>query len=104
MASADDPGGSLCVPAAKRRILAILSNCRKAMAAKGKLLLIEDLVCSPNQPCRAKVQDITMLVRTGGRNRTEQEYRDLLAKSRFNVTLVVPAQGDLSVIEALPRS
>jgi SAM-dependent methyltransferase len=82
----------------------ILANCRSAMRGKGKLLLVEDLVCGPNQACRAKIQDMNMLVRAGGRNRTENEYRALLTKSGFEVARVVPAQGDLCVIEALPRS
>lgn len=83
-----------------KRSQAILSNCRRAMNGKGKLLLVEDLVCGPNQPCRAKVSDITMLVRTGGRNRTENEYRNLLSKSGFEITRVLSAQGELSIIEA----
>jgi hypothetical protein len=85
------------------RSVSIMTNCRKAMAGRGRLLLIEDLVCGPNQPCRAKVSDLQMLVRTGGRNRTEKEYRSLLGKSGFEVTRVVPAQGDLSVMEAISK-
>jgi hypothetical protein len=85
------------------RSVSIMTNCRKAMAGKGRLLLIEDLVCGPNQPCRAKLSDLQMLVRTGGRNRTEDEYRSLLGKSGFEVTRVVPAQGDLSVMEAVSK-
>lgn len=79
----------------------ILSNCRKAMAPKARLLLVEELLCGPNQPCQAKVSDINMLVRVGGRNRTEQEYRTLLDSVGFSVARVLPAQGDLHVIEAL---
>jgi hypothetical protein len=86
-----------------RRSQAILANCRRAMASKGKLLLVEDLVCGPNEACSAKLSDLNMLVRTGGRNRTETEYRTLLTKAGFRVTRVVPAQGDLSVIEAMPE-
>jgi hypothetical protein len=81
----------------------ILSNCRKAMATKAKLLLVEELLCGPNQPCQAKVSDINMLVRVGGRNRTEKEYRTLLTNGGFAVTRVLPAQGDLHVIEAVPK-
>jgi hypothetical protein len=86
-----------------RRSQAILANCRLAMASRGKLLLVEDLVCGPNQSCSAKVSDLNMLVRTGGRNRTEIEYRTLLGKAGFRVTQVYAAQGDLSVIEAVPQ-
>ena len=48
-------------------------------------------------------QYLNMLVRTGGRNRREIEYQTLLTKAEFRVTKVVPAQGDLSVIEAVPQ-
>ena len=44
-----------------------------------------------------------MLVRTGGRNRTEPEYRALLASGGFDVTRVIPTGGDLSIIEATPK-
>src|SRR5262249_1233567 len=74
------------------RSQAILSSCSRSMAGKGKLLLVEDQVCGPNQPCLAKISDIGMLVRTGGRNRTEKEYRNLLTKSGFEVTRMLPVQ------------
>jgi hypothetical protein len=45
----------------------ILASCRNAMAGKGRLLLVEDLICEANKPCRAKIGDITMMVRTGYR-------------------------------------
>ena len=86
------------------RSVEILTNCRKAMNGKGKLLLVEELVCGPNQPCRAKVSDINMLVRVGGRNRTEQEYRTLLVKSGFKPTSVRPAKAELHVLEATSRA
>ena len=83
--------------------LAILSNCRAAMNGAGRLLLVEELLCGPNQPCRAKVSDLNMLVRIGGRNRTETEYRALLITAGFTVTRVMPAQGELHVMEAVPK-
>jgi hypothetical protein len=81
----------------------ILARCSQAMAGKGRLLVVEDIVCGRNQRCYAKEVDITMLVRTGGRNRTEKEYRDLLAKGGFEMTRVIPSQGGPSVMEAVPR-
>lgn len=61
----------------------ILANCHCAMAGRAKLLVVEDLVCGPNIPCDAKMGDVNMLARTGGKNRTEREYRDLLSTSKF---------------------
>jgi hypothetical protein len=79
---------------------AILGRIGEAMAPAAKLLVVEDLVCGPNVPCEAKLGDVNMLVRTGGRNRTEKEYRDLLQSSGFAVTRVLPARGDLAVLES----
>ena len=46
--------------------------------------------------------DIQMMVRNGGRNRTVQEYRDLLQAHGFEMTRVVSTPGP-SVLEAVPR-
>jgi hypothetical protein len=83
------------------RAQAILTRCRDGMSASAKLLVIEDLVCAPNVLCDAKVGDVNMLARTGGRNRTDKEYRDLLAAGGFTVRRVLPASRDLAVLEAL---
>jgi len=82
----------------------LLTNCRHAMAGRGKLLVVDYVICGRNQPCFAKQGDINMMVRTGGRNRTEKEYRDLFAKSGFDTARTITSVGELSLIEALPRS
>jgi hypothetical protein len=70
------------------------------MAPSAKLLVVEDLVCGPNVACDAKLGDVNMLARTGGRNRTEKEYRDLLQSGGFQVARVLPTQGDLALLES----
>jgi hypothetical protein len=45
---------------------------------------------------------MVMLVVPGGRERTEAEYRDLLAKGGFRLTRAVPTASPVSVVEALP--
>ena len=84
------------------RAKSILAATRKAMGGAGQLLVVEVIVSPPNQP-GGKVGDVFMLVRTGGRNRTEQEYRDLLARGGFDTTRVIRTQSELSIIEATPR-
>jgi hypothetical protein len=78
----------------------ILGRIREAIASPAKLLVVEDLLCGPNVPCDAKLGDINMLARTGGRNRTEKEYRDLLQSAGFQVTRIFPARGDLALLES----
>ena len=67
------------------------------------LLIAEDMVCGPNQPCPAKQRDINMLVPTGGRNRTEQEYRNVSARGGFRTTRVIATASTLFLIEAAPN-
>ena len=57
----------------------ILRNCRAALPAGGRLLLVENVVPAGNEPSFGKWLDLLMLVYAGGRERTADEYRDLLA-------------------------
>jgi hypothetical protein len=84
------------------RSRAILASTRAAMGGSGKLLVVEVIVSPPGRT-GGKVGDVFMLVRTGGRNRTEAEYRALLASGGFDVTRVVSTASDLSILEAVPR-
>jgi hypothetical protein len=53
-----------------------------------------------SQPDFAKIIDLEMLLMPGGRERTEQEFRDLFARAGFQLTRIVPTKSPLSVIEA----
>ena len=58
----------------------ILARCRQAMAPGGRVLIVERLI--PDDPAAAVpvlVSDINMLVVTGGKERTNAEYGELLA-------------------------
>jgi orsellinic acid C2-O-methyltransferase len=88
------------------RCAVILNNCRAAMAATGTLLLVEQVLparveASPSAQ-RALMADLHMMVITGGRERTEAEYRALLAGSGFGLRRVVATPVDESVLEAAP--
>lgn len=47
--------------------------------------------------------DLLMLMFPGGRERTEPEWRNLLARAGFTLNRIVPTKAPDSVIEALPR-
>jgi len=47
------------------------------------------------------VLDIAMLVVTGGRERTEAEYRELFDAAGFRLTRVLPTPSLMSVVEAV---
>ena len=89
------------------RAVAILKNCRRAMGAQGKLLLVEG-VYPPRIDCSdasrgAAANDVNMLVCTGGRQRSETELRDLYAAAGFRLSRIVPTAARVSVIEGVPH-
>ena len=75
----------------------------RAMARDGKLLLVEAIIASDNAPSFHKCMDLNMLVMTGGKERTEDEYRALFAGAGFELTRIVPTGSEVSVIEARKR-
>jgi hypothetical protein len=84
----------------------ILRRVRDAMPAGGKLLLIEG-VYPPSidrslEARGAAANDLNMLVCTGGRQRSEAEFRALFDASGFRLTRIVPTQARVSVIEGEP--
>jgi len=82
--------------------VAILKNVRGAMARGGRVLIIEKLIPPGNEPSLAKLMDIHMLVLSGGLERTEEEYRRLLADAGFRLERIVPTASIMSVLEARP--
>jgi O-methyltransferase domain len=61
----------------------ILRNCRRAMHADGKVLIVERMIFDdPEKSLPTLLSDLNMPVLTGGRERTEEEYARLLVPSR----------------------
>jgi O-methyltransferase/methyltransferase family protein len=83
------------------RSVAILRNCARAMAADGRVLVIEAIIPPGNEPSRIKYLDLQMLVMNGGRQRTEAEYRQLYAAAGLQLTRVIPTSTDFSIIEGM---
>ena len=82
--------------------LTILGNCRRAMSPSGKLLVIEMVLTEGNAFHPGKMLDMTMLALTPGQERTEPEYRALLARANFSLTRVIPTNAPVSIVEAVP--
>lgn len=89
------------------RATVILKNCRRAMGAGAKLLLVEGVYparVEQSPECRgAASNDVNMLVNTGGRQRAEHEFRALFDAAGFTLTRIVPTPMPISVIEGVPR-
>ena len=84
----------------EERCLAILGHCRRAMHAGSRLLIVEMVIPPGDGPHPGKLLDLMMLVGPGGRERTEQEYADLLARAGLRLARVVPTASAVSVLEA----
>lgn len=82
--------------------LTILRNCRARVAETARLLVVETVIPPGNDFCFGKLLDLTMLVIPGGKERTEEEYRQLFATAGFRLARVVPTAADVSVIEGEP--
>jgi 2-polyprenyl-3-methyl-5-hydroxy-6-metoxy-1,4-benzoquinol methylase len=80
----------------------ILRNCRKGVNPGGKLLLVEIVLAPGNAPDLGKVLDLEMLVIASGRERTEAEYRQLLAGAGWRLTRVLPTKSPTQIVEAEP--
>ena len=78
----------------------ILRNVRRAIADDGRLFIFESLVAPANEP-GGKLMDVLMLAVSGGRERTEAEWRALLAATGFELMAIDTDQP--FVLEAVPR-
>jgi SAM-dependent methyltransferase len=81
----------------------ILRNCRRAMAGKGRLLILDMVVPDTDAMSFSKLLDLNMLAMTGGRERTKDEFRALLNAADYKLTRIIPTMAPQSVLEAVPR-
>jgi hypothetical protein len=88
-----------------QRASIILKNCREALhnVQSGRLILVEAIVPQGSEPHMSKLTDMQMLILAGGRERTQEEFRQLLAHSGFRMTAVLPTRSFVSVVEAVPE-
>jgi ubiquinone/menaquinone biosynthesis C-methylase UbiE len=80
----------------------ILKNIRRAIRKNGTLLVIDGMLPPGNTPCYAKLSDINMMLMTGGKERTEDEFRQLLGESGFKVISAKPVHEWVGLLEAVP--
>jgi hypothetical protein len=75
------------------------------MGPSGRLLIVEGvypLRIDPSDECRsAASNDVNMLVCTGGRQRSEDEFRSLLHAAGLKLTRIVPTPARVGVIEGV---
>lgn len=81
---------------------AILRSCRRAIAPKGRLLVIDSVISPPNEGAADKFLDLTMLVHTGGQERTREEWTALFAAGGFELVGATLTEAQMSIIEGVP--
>jgi len=93
--------------------ITILKNCRTVIPQNGSLLIIEfilpPLVSHPDPQLEGHLMsDLNMLAVTGGKERSEREWKSLLDAAGFRLTGVYPVGGDnlmvrnVGILEAKP--
>jgi hypothetical protein len=80
----------------------ILGNCRKAIKEDGTLLIRDNVLSDRAETPDPTQIDLTMLIMTGGVERTESEWKRLLRSAGFALTRVHQKEGQLDLIEAKP--
>jgi hypothetical protein len=83
------------------RARALLGRIRQAMRDDSRVLVLDPMIVPGNDFDPAKIYDLLSLTMLGGRARSEQELRELLASARLEVTALVGTPM-LPLVEARP--
>ncbi len=83
------------------KCIRILTNCRNAMAKGGRVLVVDNVIPKGNAKNWGKLLDINMMVGPGGKERTREEFRDLMARAGLRLMRVVPTRAGLGIVEAV---
>jgi hypothetical protein len=78
----------------------ILRNVRSAAGSDTRILLVEMVIPEHHRDFLGKWGDLEMLLCGNGRERTKDEYRDLLRRSGLEMTRVLQTASPYSLVEA----
>lgn len=78
----------------------ILKKIQAVMPQNGKILIVEPIIENNNKYSFAKLYDIQMLVgRNGGKERTKQEFKEIISQSGLKLNRIVQTAAPFSIIE-----
>jgi O-methyltransferase domain len=80
----------------------LLKACRAGVNAGGKLLVVDSVIRPGNDFSPSKFLDLQMLIFPGGQERTEKQFRTLLAAAGWRLTRIIPTAAIDSIVEAVP--
>ena len=82
--------------------LQILSNCRKAMKADGRVLVIDEIITPGKKiPPVIALIDLQLQLLMAGRKRSEAEHRALFETAGLRLTHVWPTDSTYTILEAM---
>ena len=84
------------------RAITILKNVRNEIPREGRVLIVDCVVPENNEPDFSKFFDLNMMVMTGGKERTEKEFAQILNAAGFKLRRVIPTKVPTSIVEAEP--
>ena len=80
------------------RAVFILKNCRRAMSARGRVLVIDPFEVQPQALFNLQI----LVVWNGGRVRSQADLAALFAAAGFGVERIIPTQSQFSIVEGRP--
>jgi hypothetical protein len=83
------------------RSIALLANCRKAMAMAGLVLVADVVMPSGDEPSPRHATDLFRLTLFRGSIRTESEFRALFASAGLTLKRVIPTNSISSPMSIL---
>lgn len=86
----------------EEQCLAVLSNVRNAISSDGTLFIFEYVLAGQNERHIGNIVDLWLLLMLGAKERTSDQYAELLSKAGFKLANVIPTACPVSIIEALP--
>jgi orsellinic acid C2-O-methyltransferase len=85
--------------------LAILQTCARAMHPTARLVLLErklpERIENPEDAFTTVMGDVHMMVVLGGKERTANQYRELLSRADLRMTREFPIESDITGFEAV---
>lgn len=82
--------------------LRILKACRSVIGDDARLLIVDAVVPTGNDPHPSKVYDLAMMTNFDGKERTAQQFDELVGAAGFSIQRIIPTAGTLSIVECVP--
>jgi SAM-dependent methyltransferase len=79
----------------------ILSNCAKVLSASGRLIVIERVIPDGPEYHWSRLVDMTMMVITGGKERTRSDYESLFAQSGLVLRSCLSLPSGFNLVEGV---